>query len=47
MHWFKHAINVAPDWQDALYGLCLVSIKLKCSKDAVKYIKKAVSLPGG
>ena len=45
-HWFKHAIEVNPSWPDALYGLTLVSIKLKQPKDAVNYIEQAYRIQG-
>lgn len=35
-----------PSWPDALYGLTLVSIKLKQPVDAIKYIEKAYSIKG-
>jgi tetratricopeptide (TPR) repeat protein len=43
-HWFSHAIDVNPNWPDALYGLCLVNIELGCPADAVKYIRKAIQV---
>jgi len=39
---FNHAIEVNPVWQEALFGIGLVCIKLKQQAEAVSYLKRAL-----